>query len=315
MRSSSRNSVGVLLLLLTFLIISARPNQQSQQAVDGELKILTVTVRNSAGRYVMGASRESFELTDEKERRPIEFFENTDAPVSIGILVDTSGSMLFLENREIARPRTIGEAISRFLELSNDRNEYFLMAFDRTPRFLTDWKSGQALLAQKTDIAREGTNTALYDACFAAVEKLQTSHYSKRALILISDGQDNLSRHTFNQLRDLLRDSDVTIYGIAVVMGSDVYSSLGAEALRIMRELVEITGGEVFPSRDKKQLQQAIESITIQLRHQYRIGFRTVRTDPPQKWHRLKLKITARANALKEFSKLTVRTRQGYYTH
>jgi len=275
--------------------------------------MLTVTVRNGVGNYVMGVPRAAFELTDEKERRPIEFFENADTPVSIGILVDTSGSMQLFENREISRPGPIGDALSRFLELSNTGNEYFVMAFDKTPRFLTDWTSGQALLAQKTDIGPPGHDTAFYDACFAAVEELQTAHHSKRALIVISDGQDNLSRHTFKQLRELLRNSDVTIYGIGVIPPSDTGSSLGTEGSGIMMELAEISGGETYPSRVKKELRQAIESIATQLRHQYRIGFRPVRADPRTKWHRLRLKVTPRANASAEFSKLTVRTRPGYY--
>jgi len=262
----------------------------------------------------MGVPRDSFELTVEKERRPIEFFENADTPLSIGILIDTSGSMQLFENREIARPGPIGEAVSRFLELSNASNEYFLMAFDKTPRFLTDWTSGQALLTQKTDIARQGNDTSFYDACFAGVEKLQTSHYSKRVLILISDGVDNISRHTFKQLRELLKNSDVTIYGIGVIVPGDIGSSLGLEGSGIMMELAEISGGETFPSRVQKELRQAIESIAIQLRHQYRIGFVATGADPPNRWHRLKLKVTPSPNAPKQFSKLTVRTRQGYYT-
>jgi VWFA-related protein len=130
---------------------------------------------------------------------------------------------------------------------------------------------------------------------------------------LISDGQDNFSRRTFNQLGELLKDSDVMIYGIGVVMPSDVGSSLGAEGSGIMMELAEITGGETFPSRTRQELRQATESISIQLRHQYRIGFRA-RTSPPHKWHRLKLKVIPRPNAPKEFSKLAVRTRQGYFS-
>ena len=315
MASSYRTSVAILLTFLTSIISTTSSGQQKAPAIsDGELTILTVTVRNSAGNYVMGVSREAFEITDEKEKRPIEFFENTDTPVSIGIVIDTSGSMQLFENREIARPGPIGEAISRFVELSNASNEYFLIAFDKTPRLLTDWMSGQALLAQKTNITRHGNDTSFYDACFAAVEKLQTSHYSKRALILISDGQDNLSRHTFKQLRELLRNSDVTIYGIGVIPPGDIGSSLGLEGSGIMMELAEISGGETFPSRIQKELRQAIEAISIQLRHPYRIGFVAASTGPPNKWHRLKLKVTPRAGASAEFSKLTVRTRQGYYT-
>jgi Ca-activated chloride channel homolog len=314
MSSYYRTSVAVLLSCLTFLIpIRSLGQQKASANADKELTILTVTVRNGVGNYVMGVPPEAFEITDEKEKRPIEFFESADTPVSIGILVDTSGSMQLFENREISRPGPIGEALSRFLELSNAANEYFVMAFDKTPRFLTDWTGGQALLTQKTDIGPPGHDTALYDACFAAVEKLHTSHHPKRALIVISDGQDNLSRHTFKQLRELLRNSDVTIYGIGVIQPGELGSSLGIEGSGIMMELAEISGGETYPSRIKKELRQAIGSIAIQLRHQYRIGFRPVRADPPTKWHRLKVKVTPRANAPAEFSKLTVRTRQGYY--
>ena len=189
MRSSSRTSGLGLFLLLTSLTNFANfvgAQQQSPPARAGDLRILTVTVRNNAGNYVMGVPGEAFEITDEKVSRPIELFENTDTPVSIGILIDTSESMQLFENREIARPGPIGEAISSLLELSNASNEYFLMAFNKTSRFLTDWTSGQGLLAQKTDIARQGNDTSLYDACFAGLEKLQTSHYSKRALVLVS---------------------------------------------------------------------------------------------------------------------------------
>ena len=81
-----------------------------------------------------------------------------------------------------------------------------------------------------------------------------------------------------------------------------------------MMELAEISGGETFPSRVQKELRQAIESIAIQLRHQYRIGFVAAATDPPNRWHRLKLKVTPSPNAPQQFSKLTVKIRLGYYT-
>src|SRR5947207_1718680 len=162
MRSLSRRLVTGFLVILASLAIPVRPSpQQSQPKSDAELRVLTVTVKNRAGHYVMGAPREAFELTDEKEKRPIEFFENLDTPVSIGILIDTSASMQTFELKEIARPAPIGDAIWRFLELSNGGNEYFLMAFDRTPRLLSDWTGSQALFASKTDIATQGRSTAL----------------------------------------------------------------------------------------------------------------------------------------------------------
>lgn len=316
MRSSFRIYLAGFLALLTVLSTLAKPNQQpAGQTIDGELRVLTVTVRNSAGNYVMGVPRDAFELTDEKEKRPIEFFENVDAPMSIGIVIDTSRSVQLSQVKESAIWKAIGDALSRFFQLSNTSNEYFLMSFDKSPRLLADWQNGQALLAQKVDIGPPGYATALYDGCFAAIEKLQSAHYSNRVLILISDGQDNLSKHTFNQLRDSLKDSELVMYGIGLTQGSDIGSSLGMEGAGIMEELAETTGGEARFAADERQLAKVVELLAVQLRHQYRIGFRVDKSGPAHKWHRLKLKVNSRPDAPKEFSKLTVRTRQGYYSH
>ena len=111
-----------------------------------------------------------------------------------------------------------------------------------------------------------------------------------------------------------MRRSDITLYGIGGRKPSDVGSSLAIEGEGVMHELAEVTGGETLFSEDKKRLKQVIESLSIQLRHQYRMGFRSVKTDQPNKWHRIKLKVTPPPNAPAELGKLTIRTRQGYYT-
>lgn len=310
---SFRLTVAVALFLLTTPIPSSEQQKASANA-DGELITLSVTVRNREGQPVTGLNREAFELTDEKQVRPISFFENTGGPVSIGILIDTSGSMQLFELRETARVKPIGEAISQFLQLGNANNEYFMMAFDKTPRFLSNWTSGQALLAKKTDLVEGKGNTAVYDSCFAAIEKLQTAHYPRRALLLVSDGQDNISRHSFKELRQLLRTSDVTFYGIGVLTPSDIGSSLGLEGKSILTELAEITGGEAFFPEGKKQLNSVIEQIALELRHQYRMDFQSDKAEAPNKWRRLKLKLRPASNAPLDLNKLIVRTRQGYYT-
>jgi Ca-activated chloride channel homolog len=302
-------------LLFTLFIPTPGLGQTKTTAKsDADLIMMTATVRNSAGDYVMGVPREGFELVDEKEKRAIEYFESSDEPASIGILIDTSASIQFSEVREIGMQKPIGDAITRFLQLGNPGNEYFLMSFDRTSRVVTDWTSAQALLAQRPGIGPLGHNTALYDACFTAVEKFQTANHSKRVLILVSDGQDNLSRHTFNQLRGLLRKSDIVVCAITVGHSIDVGVILNTEGADIMAKIAETTGGEALLAGDAKELGTASEALSIQLRHQYRIGFRAAGKVPPNQWRRLKLRITPLANSAKEFRKLTVRTRRGYYT-
>lgn len=275
---------------------------------------LPVTVKNNAGNFIMGVPRESFHLFDEKDEQPIELFENSDAPSSIGILIDTSSSMQIYEVKDVARPGPVGEAVSRFLQLGNENNEYFIMTFDRAPHLVADWTSAKTLLNTRTTLTYQEQNTALYDACITAIDKLRSAHNPRRVLLLISDGEDNLSRNTFVQLRELLRHSDISLYAIGIMRPSNVGSALGLEGQGVLSELAAVTGAEAVFPEDKKKLQDVVEYLSIELRHQYRLGFRTAPSSTAAKWHRLKLKITPRPNAPEEFSKLTVRTRPGYFT-
>ena len=303
------------LFVIAFITIPTHSQQQGlTNSADG-LVMLSVTVRNGDGQSLTGLSREAFELVDDKKIRTIEFFENADTPLSIGVLIDTSESMRLFETRETTRAKPLGEAISHLLQLGNANNEYFLASFDKVPRFLTDWKNPTELLAQKTDIIEANRDTALYDACLAALEKLTTAHHARRVLILISDGQDNVSHQTFVSLRQRLRDSDISLYAVGPVGPSDIGSSLGLEGAGILAELVETTGGEAFFPKNKKQLDAVMEQIALELRHKYRLGFRSDKAEASNKWHRLKVKIKLPPNSPAEFSKVIVRTRQGYYAH
>ena len=276
--------------------------------------MLNVTVRNPDGQNLTGLSRDAFELIDEKQVRTVTFFENTEAPVSIGILVDTSSSMQFFDTRETTRAKPIGDAISELLELGNPANEYFVIAFDSKPRLLADWKSGRELLDQKPNLLQEKQNTALYDACWAALEKLDTAHNPRRALVLFSDGQDSISKLSFEKLRGRLKASDLSLYGVGIITGSDVGSALGMEGQSVLGELVDATGGETFFPESKKALSQVVKQIALEMRHKYRIGFDADKTSAPNKWHRLKIRVNPPANVGAEFKKVIVRTRPGYFT-
>lgn len=298
-----------------FLLVIILPNSIAAQTVaanDSRLIIVDVTVKTRSGSYATGLSRDVFQIMDEKQIRAVEVFEGFDAPASIGILIDTSSSMQLFDVKDTARPRPIGEAVADFLRLSNDKNEYFVAAFDTTTRMLTDWKSGQSLIRDGVNILVNGKSTAFYDACFTTIEKLGTGHHDRKILMVFSDGLDNLSRHTFNELRELLKKSDVTLYAMGVYSGPDMGSALGNEGRSILEELAEVTGGEALVPENKKQLSLAFNVIATKLRSQYRIGFRPG-LDRPNKWHKLKVVVNVPSNAPPEFGKLSVRTRQGYY--
>ena len=299
-------------MLLIFVAIQIVAQPQNAPKTNNQITLLTVTVRNKSGNFVVGVPRESFALFDEKETPPIEFFENVDTPMSIGFLIDISESTQFYETRDTARAAAIGETLSHFVELSNPKSEFFVLAFDNQPRALTDWKVGQDLLAEKIRLNAEKHNTAFYDAVLTGMQKFDTAHYAKRALIVFTDGQDNSSKATFVQLRERLKRSDVSLYAVGVAIRGDFGSALGMEGQGILDELTETTGGDAIYPHDKKELRSSIETIATELRHQYRLGFRA---NPAGKWHRLKLKITPRPDAPPEFKSLSARTRLGYYAN
>lgn len=309
----SPRTATLVLVLSLFLPIRIPAQSQNAPPADNQLTLLTVTVRNKSGNFIMGVPRASFTLFDEKETPPIEFFENDDTPMSIGFLVDTSSSMQFYETKDIARAAAIGETLSYFVELSNPKSEFFVLAFDNQPRALTDWKIGQDLLAEKIRLNPEKHNTAFYDAVLLGMQKFETAHYAKRALVVFTDGQDNSSKATFNQLRDRLKRSDVSFYAVGIAIRGDFGSALGMEGQGILDELTETTGGDAIYPHDKKEMRSSIETIATELRHQYRLGFRA--TNASGRWHRLKVKITPRPNAPPEFKSLSTKTRQGYYAN
>jgi len=270
--------------------------------VNTDLVNVTVTVTDTYGRYVSGLNQSAFSVYDDKQQQNIVFFSDDDAPVSVGVLFDVSGSM---GGDKISRAR---EALSRFIQTSHNADEYFLIAFNSRAQLLMDrTRDGNAVL-DKLMFVQTHSNTALYDACYLGVEKVQRGIHPKRALLLISDGQDNNSRYTFNEVRRLLKESDVVLYAIGILGGGDAGSALGVGGQSILDELASVSGGKAFFPRTTAEMDDIFEQIALELRHQYSIGYR-----PPNltdgKWHHIKVKVTPPRG----LPRLFVRSKEGYY--
>src|SRR5687767_1676544 len=174
--------------------------------VHSDLITLTVTVTDTYGRFVTGLGKNAFTVFDDKTQQEITFFSDEDAPVSLGIIFDVSGSM---SGDKIMRAR---EALAKFVDTSHSRDEYFLIGFNTRAQLLLDrTRDSDALLNKLTFVQTKG-QTALYDATYLGVERVTRGAHKKRAVLLISDGQDNSSRYTFSELKRLLKESDVIIY-------------------------------------------------------------------------------------------------------
>lgn len=288
--------------------VAAKPNPTPPE-IDGpvlvqtDLITLTVTVTDTYGRYVSGLGKSAFTVLDEKKPQEITYFSDDDSPVSVGVIFDLSGSM---SGDKVKRAR---DALAKFIQTSHNSDEYFLIAFNSRAQLLLDKTRDGNHVLDKLTFVQTRNQTALYDACYLGVEKVQRGSHPKRALLLISDGQDNNSRYTFSELRRLLKESDVTLYGVGILSGNDAGSSLGMEGQGILDELANVSGGKAFFPRSAAEMDDIFEQIALELRHQYSIGYRPDNFTNDGRWHKIKVKVTPPRG----LPKLFVRSKDGYY--
>lgn len=268
-----------------------------------DLVTLTLTVTDLYGRYVSGLSRNAFTIIDNNKEQEISFFSDSDAPVSIGILFDVSGSM---SGDKINKART---ALSRFINSSHPNDEYFLIAFNSRAQLLLDrTRDGDSVL-QKLTLVQPRSNTALYDAVYLGIERVTRGAHQKKALLIISDGQDNSSRYNFNEVRRLMRESDVVTYAVGILDGRDMGSMTGMQGQAFLDELTSVTGGRSFYPNTAIEMDEIFERIAIELRNQYSIGYTPTDFQPDGKWRRVRVRV----KPPRGMSRLTVRSREGYY--
>lgn len=308
-----RLSACLFALLLFAVSIAAQDPTPTPpiQGVDNEPEInirtdlvtLTLTVTDYYGRYVSGLTKDAFTVYDNKKKQKITFFSDADAPVSIGILFDVSGSM---SGEKILKART---ALERFINTSHPRDEYYLIAFNKRAQLLMDrTRDGEAVL-NKLTLVEPKHNTALYDACYLGVERVTRGTHQKKALLIISDGQDNASRYNFKEVRRLMKESDVVIYAVGIMDSRDATSMDGMQGQAFLDELTGVTGGKSFYPTSAVEMDEIFERIALELRHQYSIGYTPKNFQPDGDWHRVKVKV----KPPRGLPRLTVRHREGYY--
>jgi VWFA-related protein len=198
----------------------ATAQQQAQQPQDSqtfrfrtgvELINVTATVSDGSGRFVPGLRKQDFRLFEEGVEQQITHFNSERVPVSLGLVVDTSGSM---EGEKWTNAR---EALNRFLnELLDERDEVFLYRFDNVPELVEGWTTDRARIAGGLARIRPRGATSLYDAVIEALPLAQSGRHRKKALVVISDGNDTNSRATARELKALVRETEVLVYAIGI---------------------------------------------------------------------------------------------------
>jgi Ca-activated chloride channel family protein len=266
-----------------------------------ELVLVPVTVTDGYNRIVIGLSQENFKLYENKQPLAIKHFWSEDAPISVGIVLDLSGSM----KRKIERAR---DAVMSLLKDSNPQDEFFLTTFADKPVLLHDFTSNVEEIEDQLLTMTPKGQTCLLDAIVLAVNTMRTARYQRRALVIISDGGDNRSRYTETEVKSMIKEQDVLVYSIGVFDSElqTLEERLGPE---LLEDISSVTGARSYTLDDPKDLPAAAERIAYELRNQYVLGYSPDGSRRDGKWRKIKVKLALP----KGMAHLSVQTRTGYY--
>jgi Ca-activated chloride channel family protein len=262
------------------------------------LVTLDVSVTDAANIPIGGLTRDNFIVLEDKIQQQIEYFRESDEPASIAILIDTSSSMQGNERRT-------QETLHQFIQLSHPSDEYFLLTFNTRTSIVTENADAEEISRHLSLVHTDG-NTALYDGVAKGIEKLSQSRHRKRALLIVSDGEDNASRTSWKDLKERIREAGVMIYAVSLTgeFCGPVCRRIGFLTLR---PLTEMTGGKAFFPDKPADFEEAFAQIATTLRRQYSIGYSPGNEDFNGKWRKVKVRVQ------NTHDRVVVRTRDGYY--
>lgn len=240
-----------------------------------DVVLVPVTVTDPLTRIVTGLERQNFRLLDNDKPQEIEYFYSQDTPISVGIIFDNSGSMSSAINDS-------REAVIEFMRKSNPDDEFFLITFSDKPKMMGDFTDNPDEIQGKLVYTMPEGMTALWDAVYLGLSKMRSAKYTKKALLVISDGGENRSRYSHKEIERVVRESDVQIYGIAI-HGAD-YGPWG------MASISDSTGGRLYEGPPNTFADTA-EKIATELRNQYVLGYRPTELARDGKFHKIRIKL------------------------
>lgn len=271
--------------------------------VNSDLVLIPVLVTDSENRIVTGLAKEHFKLYDNKVEQVITHFAREDAPVSIGLVFDCSGSM----GPKLQKSRA---AVAEFIRTANPEDEFSLVTFNDRARLVADFSTSTSEIENRLLFMQSRGETALLDAIYLSMNEMKHARYSRKAILVISDGGDNASRYTSRELKNCLREADVQVYSIGIfeppgLRGRSI-EELNGPAL--LDEVAQETGGRLFEVYSLDDLRGIAAKIGSGLRNQYVLGFSPA-TEHDGKFHRIKVKIPK----VHGLPSLRATFRSGYY--
>src|SRR5579871_3528632 len=272
--------------------------------VDTTLVLIPVAVTDPMSRFVTGLDKENFKLYEENVEQEIQQFSSEDAPLSVGVVFDTSGSM----GNKLQKSR---QAVAQFLKTANPEDEFFLIQFNDRPKMVVDFTLDTEEIQNQLTFLQSKGRTALLDAVYMAMNHMRKARNPRKAILIISDGGDNSSRYTESEVKNAVREADVQIYAIGIFepMASRGRTPEELSGPALLGEITDSTGGRHFAVDNLAELPDVAAKIGIELRNQYVLGYTPKNATRDGKYRRVSVKLVKTTG----LPQLKAIFRTGYY--
>jgi len=268
---------------------------------------LPISVLDKEGRPVNGLTKENFQIFEDKVAQTIKTFKHEDIPLSVGLIIDNSGSMRNKRER-------VNSAALAFVRESNPDDETFIVNFDDSAYLEQDFTGSIGDLIDALDNIDARGETALYDAVYLSADHVKAGKKDKKALLLITDGEDNVSKYGINKVIEALKQSKTTLYAVGLLEENDQRGGLfkkppSKKAKEDLEKFAEITGGQSFFPKNIDEVEDLVKHIAHDLRNHYTVSYTPTNTKLDGSYREISVKL----NPPKNSGKLNWHTKQGYY--
>jgi len=256
--------------------------------IDVPLVQIPVHVTTPLGASVTGLRADSFRVFEDGVEQKITHFSSEDAPISIGMLFDASGSMR-------NKIRKSSEAAAAFFKTANADDEFFLIEFNERPKLAVPFTRDSQVLYKHIVRTKPIGRTSLLDAIHLAMLQMKSAKNLRKAIVIFSDGGDNRSRYTESEIKTAMREADVQVYAMGIFDPDDLPRKTPEErnGPKLLDDLAEETGGRHYPVNDLDDLPAVCEKIGAELRHQYMLGYSPSNGDEDSGFRKVKVLVPA----------------------
>jgi len=272
--------------------------------VETELVLIPVTVTDPLNRFVTGLEKQHFKIYEDKVEQKISQFSSEDAPLSVGLVFDTSGSM----GPKLQKSR---QAAAEFFKTANPQDEFFLVEFNDSPQVVVSFTPSSEDIQNSLTFTQSKGRTALLDAIYLSMHEMKKAKNPRKAILIISDGGDNSSRYTESEIRNAVREADVQIFAIGIYEPMSSRSRTPEEMAGpgLLQQVAEQTGGRAYEIENLAELPDVAAKIGVELRNQYVLGYTPKNQDRDGKYRHVQVKLAQPAGLppLKAYYRL------GYY--